>query len=170
MKRVRSWLTVGLLSCLSAGSIRAQAPSTRTLARGGGDSVLVYVVMSAVLGTLGGELAEAARDTTEHAWQIQMPASDSVLWRPYRDFLWRTLHARNPTVRDSAIRTISIATPKIRNDTLTVAFMVGGRRRCGEKWVGSTTDYEAQTVRHGALWEGARITTIDYGDTGPCGS
>jgi len=170
MKRVRSWLTVGLVSCLSAGSIRAQTPSARTLARGGGDSVLVYVVMAAVLGTLGGELAEAARDTTERAWQIQMPASDSVLWRPYRDFLWRTLHARNPTVQDSVIRTLSIAAPQIRNDTLTVSFMVAGRRRCGPKWVGSTTDYQVQAVRHGNSWEGPRITDVDYGDTGLCGS
>lgn len=127
------------------------------------------IIMKGVFGELAHQFARAGRDTTSRAVVISVPPDSAAVWEPYRAFLLHALRGRDPVDSDSMILRIALGAPTMRRDTLVADFVIGGARRCGSEWPGSSTTYQINVKRRQHDWADPYVGAYLFSDSAACG-
>jgi hypothetical protein len=150
-----------LAAMASARSMLSQRPAA--------DSAVVPIVLAAVLGQMGPELAASVTSSTLAPWQFDFPHSRA--WTSVSAGLARILNARAATLADRDQYYLHIEEHVVSDTARVFSVAVGRKWRCASprtQRVASERSFEVRLVLRNRVWEQIPSGLVTIGDRGLC--
>lgn len=166
-------VTSAILAAVLAGPslVYAQRPPGPALAALTSDSAAWQRILVYTVSALSVELVASAADSSPQPWRLQLPAGEPQARLLARQ-LQTILRIREPTPRDTVVRSLEVGSLRISNDTARVDVQFTETRTCpgaarttGFGW--STTVLVPRDPPY-KVWGAARSRTTVAGDRAGC--